>query len=457
VKITQGPQVSLTGINHIPALRTVGRISNIGVHPYGASIVSPATYGLGSITGLHSIGGLRQYNLGHLGLGHLGLGHAGLGHAGLSTYGLGSYGLGSYGLGLNQVAVRPAAVNYLSAYQPAVHQVAVAQPGISTVVAQPAAVQTVAVAQPGLYSQTYATQQNIVPVSAAVTQVGRTVEYRPVPYSDQPIVPQVVEVEPSDIPIHIHFKSRSSTVQLSQEHIPGAPGTVEQTSSQDEPSKVIHEVVKPVIQEVREVIQPYRQLSQEIQPVVENVHTVVAKGEGERKQFVAQHYVPQTVQTVEAVQPVAQYQTVTQQIARPIVQAAHYQTIAQPLAQIQAVAQPVSQYQTNYQTVAQPYGIAQLQAYRSIAQPVVSTIGAVAQPVYGVAQTYKSIAQPSVYAIQQQPIASILGAGSLLNSGVYTQDITKQVGLGGVSFLSARSQPHGSISYSRTYTENDRK
>jgi uncharacterized protein with ATP-grasp and redox domains len=67
---------------------------------------------------------------------------------------------------------------------------------------------------------------------------------------------------------------------LSQEHIPGAPGTVEQTSSQDEPSKVIHEVVKPVIQEVREVIQPYRQLSQEVQPVVENVHTVVAKGEG---------------------------------------------------------------------------------------------------------------------------------------------------------------------------------
>ncbi len=262
---------TIGGISSIGGVSNIGGISSIGVNPYGSTIISPATYGLGlgSTSGLHSIGGLRYYGLGNVGLGQLGYGVRGLGVHNLGVHNLGIQGLGVHGLGLGQIAVRPAAVNYLSAIQPAVQQVAVAQPAISTVVAQP-----------GLYSQTVATQQQVVPVSAAINQIGRTVEYRSVPFTDEPIVPQVVEVEPSDIPLHIHFKSRSSTVQLSQEHIPGAPGTVEQTSSQDEPSKVVHEVVKPVIQEVREVIQPYRQLSQEIQPVVENVHTVVAKGEG---------------------------------------------------------------------------------------------------------------------------------------------------------------------------------
>jgi hypothetical protein len=41
----------------------------------------------------------------------------------------------------------------------------------------------------------------------------------------------------------------------------------------------VHEVVKPVIQEVREIIQPYRRLVQQIQPVIEQTHTVIAKGE----------------------------------------------------------------------------------------------------------------------------------------------------------------------------------
>ncbi len=41
----------------------------------------------------------------------------------------------------------------------------------------------------------------------------------------------------------------------------------------------MHEVVKPVIQEVREIIQPYRRLVQQIQPVIEQTHTVIAKGE----------------------------------------------------------------------------------------------------------------------------------------------------------------------------------
>ena len=42
----------------------------------------------------------------------------------------------------------------------------------------------------------------------------------------------------------------------------------------------MHEVHRPVIQEIREVIQPYRRVIQEIQPVIEQVQTVVARGEG---------------------------------------------------------------------------------------------------------------------------------------------------------------------------------
>ena len=169
-----------------------------------------------------------------------------------------------------QQAVAVARPQVLSFAQPAIQ---VARPQVLSV-AQPA----IQVARPQVLS--VAAQQSVHPVNAAIQQVARTVEYRPVPYSDQPIVPQEVVVEPSDQPINIHFKSRSSTVRISQEHQGGEPGSVEQTQSQDEPSKVVHEVVKPVVQEVREVIQPYRQVTQEIQPVVENVHTVVSHGEG---------------------------------------------------------------------------------------------------------------------------------------------------------------------------------
>lgn len=192
------------------------------------------------------------------------------GLSGLSSVGVQPVGLGlGYGFG----GLRSNALNF------GVGQVGVRPVGLGVV--QPAlGVSALGLGLGGLGHTRVALAQQTVPVSAAVHQVGRTVEYRPVPYNDEPAVPQVVEVEPSDIPIRIHFKSKSSTVQLSQEHIPGAPGTVQHTSSQDEPSKVIHEVVKPVIQELREVIQPYRQVLQEVQPVVESVHTTVAKGEG---------------------------------------------------------------------------------------------------------------------------------------------------------------------------------
>jgi hypothetical protein len=61
--------------------------------------------------------------------------------------------------------------------------------------------------------------------------------------------------------------------------ISGAKGQVERTQSEEEPHKVMHEVLRPVIQEVREVITPYRRVVQEIQPVVETVNTIIAKGD----------------------------------------------------------------------------------------------------------------------------------------------------------------------------------
>ena len=83
------------------------------------------------------------------------------------------------------------------------------------------------------------------------------------------------------------------------------PGETEHTQSEDEPHRVVHEVLKPVIQEVREIIQPYRRLVQQIQPVIEQTHTIVAKGEprgaqeGQQQQQQQQSYSARMGQTVE--------------------------------------------------------------------------------------------------------------------------------------------------------------
>ncbi|XP_054159722.1 uncharacterized protein LOC128957931 [Oppia nitens] len=116
------------------------------------------------------------------------------------------------------------------------------------------------------------------PVSVAVN-TKRTFEVVRVPVNHEIPVPQVIDVEPSLQPVQVVFRSASSPVHVQQFHTPGKPGRVESTQSEDEPHRVLHEVTRPVIQEVREVIQPYRRVIQEVRPVVEEVHTVVAKGE----------------------------------------------------------------------------------------------------------------------------------------------------------------------------------
>ncbi|XP_054156815.1 fibroin heavy chain-like [Oppia nitens] len=120
------------------------------------------------------------------------------------------------------------------------------------------------------------------PVTAAVQTISRTVDYRPVPYSGEPATVQDVDVPPQESPIRINFQSKSSPLAVTQQHIPAEPAQVQVTQSEDEPQTAIHNVVRPVIQQVHETIQPYRSLTQQVEPVIEQTHTNIAQGEGVR-------------------------------------------------------------------------------------------------------------------------------------------------------------------------------
>jgi len=78
------------------------------------------------------------------------------------------------------------------------------------------------------------------------------------------------------------LQSKSSPLAVTQQHIPAEPGQVQVTNSEDEPQVAIHNVNRPVRQEVNEVIQPYRSLTQTVEPVIESTHTNIARGEGYR-------------------------------------------------------------------------------------------------------------------------------------------------------------------------------
>jgi len=187
------------------------------------------------------------YGTGLLGVNNLGISSYSLGGLGSLGYGYGAgLGLGRVGaLGLGARAVGLGGVGLLGAYG-----------GIA--------------------------QHGAGPVNAAVLSAGRTVDYRSVPFSGDAIVPQVVDVPPTEQPVQLNFHSKSSPLIVSQTHIPGEPGQVQVTQSEDEPHRLVHTVTKPVIQEVNEVIQPYRQLTQEVNPVIEQAHTTVSQGEGAR-------------------------------------------------------------------------------------------------------------------------------------------------------------------------------
>ena len=129
---------------------------------------------------------------------------------------------------------------------------------------------------------------NSGPIPAAI-QSSHTVEIQTVPIPYNPVEPQVVEVDANILPLTIHFKSASSNINVVQSHQPGQVAQVQQTSSEDEPHHLLHEVTKPIIQEIREVITPYRRVVQEVRPVQEEIQTIVARGE-HRQQPQQQQY-----------------------------------------------------------------------------------------------------------------------------------------------------------------------
>nr|XP_027200837.1 putative uncharacterized protein DDB_G0277255 [Dermatophagoides pteronyssinus] len=101
------------------------------------------------------------------------------------------------------------------------------------------------------------------------------VEYKDVPSSGS-IQTATVEVGARSIPINIIFRSASSSLNVLQRH-QGSVGDTQESSSEDEPHRLLHTVTKPIIQEIHEVISPYRKILQEVHPVQEEIKTVVAK------------------------------------------------------------------------------------------------------------------------------------------------------------------------------------
>ncbi len=112
----------------------------------------------------------------------------------------------------------------------------------------------------------------------AAIHTRHTIDFRNVP-STGAVAPTTIEVGSNSVPLNILFRSSSSNINVQQAH-EGGGGDTQHSQSADEPHRLVHEVSKPIIQEVREVITPYRRIVQEIQPVQEEIQTIVARGEG---------------------------------------------------------------------------------------------------------------------------------------------------------------------------------
>ncbi len=127
--------------------------------------------------------------------------------------------------------------------------------------------------------------ESVGPVVAAI-ETRRSSQVVDVPTSRDLITPQTLIVEPSLQPVNIEFRSSASPINVNQVYIPGRPGEVQATRSEDEPDRHLHEIVKPVIQEVRETVVPYRRVTQEILPIQEEINSILARGQ--QQQVIAQ-------------------------------------------------------------------------------------------------------------------------------------------------------------------------
>ncbi|OTF71228.1 DFP2-like protein, partial [Euroglyphus maynei] len=111
-------------------------------------------------------------------------------------------------------------------------------------------------------------------------QSRQTFEVRPVPIQVSQGTPRIVEFDGGSAPLKLHFKSSGGRIQIMQTNGNGYGSEPEYTQSEEEPQRLIHEVKKPIIQEVREIIIPYRKVVQEVRPAKEEVKTIVSQGQG---------------------------------------------------------------------------------------------------------------------------------------------------------------------------------
>lgn len=122
----------------------------------------------------------------------------------------------------------------------------------------------------------YAGHGGLIP---AAIQSRRNIQFYDVPSNFDAAEPITVEVGQSPASqLNIRFRSSSSPLAVEQDHSP-APGSMRETSSEDEPHILRHIVTRPILQEVHEVIKPFRRVTQEIKPVQEDIETVVARGD----------------------------------------------------------------------------------------------------------------------------------------------------------------------------------
>ncbi|KAJ6220895.1 hypothetical protein RDWZM_006707 [Blomia tropicalis] len=121
------------------------------------------------------------------------------------------------------------------------------------------------------------------PVEAAV-HTKKTIEVIPVRFEEpKDGEPQVIEISPYEVPLSIVFKTQTNKINVNQEHKSEMPEEVKETSSEEEPHRVVHNVYRPVIQEVTEIVQPYRKVLQKVEPVIEEMKTIITKASPDGK------------------------------------------------------------------------------------------------------------------------------------------------------------------------------
>nr|XP_046912743.1 transcription factor mef2A-like [Dermatophagoides farinae] len=115
------------------------------------------------------------------------------------------------------------------------------------------------------------------PVEMAVHSK-KTVEVIPVKFEDgNDGEPQVIEISPYEVPVSIVFKTQTNKLNVNQEHKSEPAEEPKEINSEEEPHRVIHNVYRPVIQEVTEVVQPFRKVLQKVEPVIEEMKTIISK------------------------------------------------------------------------------------------------------------------------------------------------------------------------------------